>query len=171
LQKGLKLKVKSGYVEYKWRKDTKTSTVLRTTDTFTVFTPGRYWIYVKDSFGCNKHDSIRIYANDPIFDLGANDTACDQYTLCADTIKFPNYKHKWQKKNNTSGVWSTIGYSNCITITDSGINWIKLTQYSQPDSCYFTDSIKIVIKKATKIHCSGLGPFCANDSNNYFLRK
>ncbi|MCX6351208.1 MAG: hypothetical protein NTX03_05025, partial [Bacteroidetes bacterium] len=46
LQKGLKLKVKSGYVEYKWRKDTKTSTVLRTTDTFTVFTPGRYWIYV-----------------------------------------------------------------------------------------------------------------------------
>ncbi|HEX8328858.1 MAG TPA: gliding motility-associated C-terminal domain-containing protein [Hymenobacter sp.] len=117
-----------------------------TQETFTVRTPGTYWVEATNSGGCSQRDSVRItYLTPPALHLGG-DTA-----VCADTgpplvldVTLPGVRYRWQDGSTnptftptqTGTYWVTVSTSVC-TATDS----IRVRLFDCPASAVLVPNI------------------------------
>ncbi len=96
---------------YTWQ-DGSTNNTLLTSST------GLYHVELTDSFGCKAMDSVMIYVNEVIVDLGNDTTICHDAMVIYNVIQ-PNMTYLWQdgSTNGTYVVTSPGTYS--VTVTDT----------------------------------------------------
>ncbi|MCB9260947.1 MAG: gliding motility-associated C-terminal domain-containing protein [Flavobacteriales bacterium] len=103
-----------------------------TLETNTVTTPGKYYVWVKDTNGCEKSDTIRLtLTNSPEFELG-NDTAiCLREAVTIGTPKkFLHYQ------------WNSGSNEPYITTQDSGNHILKVVD---ENGCFTYDTLHVAI--------------------------
>ena len=87
-------------------------------NTFLTSSTGLYHVELTDSNGCKTNDSVMVYVNEVIVDLGNDTTICHDVTLVYDVTQ-PNMTYLWQdgSTNGTFAVTSPGVYS--VTVTDT----------------------------------------------------
>ena len=100
-------------------------------NTFLTNSTNLYHVELTDSFGCKAYDSVMVWVNEIIVDLG-NDT-----TLCHDSLIIYN-----ATQPNMTYVWQDGSTNSTFTTSDPGTYFVTLT-----DTINCTDSDTIVVSE------------------------
>jgi len=87
-------------------------------NTYLTNSTGLYSVELTDSFGCKAYDSVMVYVNEVIVDLGNDTTICHDLPIIYN-ITQPNVTYLWQD-GNTNGIYTINSpgtYS--VTVTDT----------------------------------------------------
>jgi gliding motility-associated-like protein len=106
---------------------------MSTANSFTVSTPGWYWVTVKNQYNCFRKDSVYITAlAAPANFLAQTDSVCASANIkITPTAVFASY------------LWSTGDTTSQLVINTPGTYWLKT---SNTNGCYGTDTILVVPK-------------------------
>jgi gliding motility-associated-like protein len=106
--------------------------------TFTVSTTGKYWVTVKNNYGCSNTDTLNILAIDTL----PNNFLLPDQELCygtALTIAVPGYKDY---------LWSNGQITNIVTLSSFGKFYLTVTDFN---NCKGKDSITLIRKDCIPI--------------------
>lgn len=122
-----------------------------TSQTITASTPGVYHVDVTSIDGCTNSDTIELTLNqNPVVDLGSDNSFCGNFTLLADAgNNFNNY------------LWNTGATSSSINITTPGKFYVDVID---ANGCKGVDTLNISQSTGTTV---GLGPdenICAGEN-------
>ena len=109
---------------------------------------GQYWLRLEEE-NCIATDTINIEFLELAINLGADTTICEGESLTLDGT-LPNAIYQWQ--NNAT--------SPNITVSQSGLYWVKVAQAS----CIESDSILIKIEEKAVINLGNDTLFCEGES-------
>jgi gliding motility-associated-like protein len=99
---------------------------------FNATQPGKYYVYVVDTNGCDKSDTINLtMTQSPVIDIGDDTTLCVRSTaVYGDPQKFPEYN------------WSTGETTQYVTVQDSGKLILEVIDLH---GCMATDSVYVAV--------------------------
>jgi len=102
-----------------------------TQETFTVRTPGTYWVEATNSGDCSQRDSVRVvYLTPPVLRLGGDTAVCSGTGLpLVLDVTLPGVRYRWQDGSTNP----------TFTPTQTGTYWVTV---STP-VCSATDSIRV----------------------------
>jgi len=83
-------------------------------NTYLTNSTGLYTIELTDSFGCKAYDSVMVYVNEVIVDLGNDSTVCHDSPITYNVTQ-PNSTYLWQD-GNTNGIY-TINSPGTYSVT------------------------------------------------------
>lgn len=86
--------------------------------TFDAIATGEYIVEVIDSNGCNDFDTVMIWVNEVIPDLGADTAICDQTQLTLDATQPNIVSYLWQD-NSTNNTFTASAGLYYVTLTDT----------------------------------------------------
>ena len=123
-----------------------------TNNTFLTNTTGLYHVELTDSNGCKTADSVMVYVNEVVVNLGNDTTICQSATITYNATQ-PNMTYLWQdgSTNPTFTVTSPGVYS--VTVTDTigcnGSDNVSVSEFAVidlgPDRLFKCDSTLITI--------------------------
>jgi gliding motility-associated-like protein len=119
------------FTQYQWQD-------MSNSNSFTITTPGMYWVEVTNSFGCTARDTLTIQETlqAPSNFLKETDSICMYESL--DILSTKSY---------TSYQWSTGEKERRLTVQQAGAYWLTVTD---ANGCSGTDSITIFEKKCMR---------------------
>ncbi len=127
-----------------------------------IYSPGSYWVYVSDGFGCSGYDTIQVLENQ--LELSANKTtsSCVGDTVYATAIRgYEPYAFAWKVLGDTTGsIISASAYF--IGTKDTSLQYI--VSVSDSFSCTETDTISIQTKPLPLVDLGGDTLVCSNTS-------
>lgn len=119
----LNLTAQPGFSSYLWSTG-------ETTSGITVDMAGTYWLQVSDALGCSVSDTLLVISDEPIPDLGTDQTICEGTTANLNAGNFPGY------------LWSTGETSAAIVVADSGVYSVTVVD---ANGCTGSDSVAIFV--------------------------
>ncbi len=141
----------SGFATYTWQDGS-------TDSTFTVSTPGTYYVTATDACGGSFSDTIKFYAAPPLaFSVGADRTKC-----AGDTIMFtaPSGFFNYQ--------WSNNYFISSTTSQNVTVNPLIDTTYfvsaEKSPGCFAYDTVKVKLLPPPVVHLGNDTSFCKGDS-------
>jgi gliding motility-associated-like protein len=145
------LNAHSGYTSYLWQDGS-------TDSTYTVTTPGLYWVEVKDACNNIYRDSITITQAPPIpFNIGPDLSKCNNDSL---TITAPSgfLNYSWSPNYNIN---TTSGQTVKVF---PAIDTIYRVAAEKTPECFAYDTLKISVFHSTPINLGPDASFCQGDS-------
>ena len=139
----LMLEVDEGYASYLWQDSS-------TNNTYQVTEEGTYWVTVTSQDGCENSDTVYIYNDIPVVDLGPDQELCDLDTL---TLRI--------NEGYASYLWQDSSTNNTYQVTESGTYWVRVTSQA---GCENSDTVHIDFLESPVVD---LGPdmgFCEGDT-------
>ena len=116
------LEINEGYASYLWQDGT-------TNNTYQVTEGGTYWVNVISQNGCENSDTVHIFNDTPVVDLGPDQELCDIDTL---TLEI--------KEGYASYLWQDSTTGNTYHVKESGTYWVSVTSQG---GCMNSDTVKI----------------------------
>lgn len=87
-------------------------------NTYLTNSTGLYQVELTDSFGCKAYDSVMVYVNEVVVNLGNDTTVCHDLPIIYNVTQ-PNMTYLWQD-GNTNGVYTvTSPGTYSVTVTDT----------------------------------------------------
>lgn len=145
------LNAHSGYLTYLWQDNS-------TDSTFTIISPGLYWVEVTDACNNTYRDTVIVTASPPVpLDLGPDLSKCnnDSLTITAPP-DFINYT--WSPNYNITTTNGPV-----VTVFPS-IDTIYSLIAEKTPGCFAFDSIRVTVKNSPAIYLGADTSFCSGDS-------
>jgi len=134
----------AGFTSYLWQDNS-------TNQTYSVFSPGLYWVEVADSIGCNMRDSMNVDIYQlPVVDLGNDTSVCFGSSVTFDGGQgFVAY------------LWHDFSTVQQFTTSVAGNYWVIVTD---TNLCQNIDSVNLVINPLPQISLANDTSICSDDS-------
>ena len=119
-----------------------------TTQAINVGSAGKYWLELKDQYGCKNRDTIAVNIQPlPVFYLGQDTTICKGNILVL-AATLPNSSYNW----------NTGSTGNSIQVSQPGIYWLDATQ----NTCTARDSINVTVNIPPVVSIGNDTTLCEN---------
>jgi len=137
------LEVEEGYASYLWQDGS-------TSNTYQVTEEGTYWISVTSDDGCENSDTINIFYDIPVVDLGPDQGLCDVDTLILNV-----------NEGYASYLWQDSSTNNTYQVTESGTYWVRVTSQA---GCENSDTVNIDFLESPVVELGPNQRFCEGDT-------